>query len=196
MATRADFFAYESLDSDQADSFRLLSLLPGEDDSPIECTLIHTRRSTPSQPYEALSYAWGDPSFIHEIIVNGLRFPVAQNLQHALRNLRPPPSAHGSARTLWVDALCIDQSHILKWNHQVAQMKEVYANAEQVVIWLSDASDDSDMAIAFMKKVWQSLVARGVFSLESIRCRQDLETDLRKGMGDFLVQNSSTRGKQ
>jgi hypothetical protein len=163
MATSTAIFAYASLDSEQADSFRLLSLLPGLDNSPIECTLRHTRRSAPFQPYEALSYAWGDPNLTSEILVNGLPLSITRNLEHALRSLRQDSAQDGAARTLWVDAICIDQSQVFERNHQVAQMDKIYAGAERVIIWFGDPSDDSDMAIAFMWEVYERLAANGEF---------------------------------
>jgi hypothetical protein len=186
MATSTAIFTYASLDSEQADSFRLLSLLPGLDNSPIECTLRHTRRSAPFQPYEALSYAWGDPNLTSEILVNGLPFSITRNLEHALRSLR----LDGATRTLWVDAICIDQSQVLERNHQVAQMHEIYAEAEKVVIWLGDASDDSDMAIAFMWEVYERLAAHGKFSAGTVRSGRYLEKDFREGIEEFLGPES------
>jgi hypothetical protein len=56
MASAMAPFAYHVLHSEEADSFRLLSLLPGADDAPIECTLRHANRSDRNEPYEALSY--------------------------------------------------------------------------------------------------------------------------------------------
>ena len=41
-----------------------------------------------------------------------------------------------SPRTLWVDALCIDQDSIWEKNHQVAQMGSIYSKAIEVITWL------------------------------------------------------------
>jgi hypothetical protein len=109
-------FTYKPLDSEQGDSFRLLSLLPGFDNSPIEYILSLTRRSTLVQPYEALSYAWGDPSLAS---VNGSLLPITQNLEHALRSLRPDSPNGGVAHTR---------------NNHVAQMHDIYSGAKLVVI--------------------------------------------------------------
>ena len=196
MATSTTIFAYASLDSKQADSFRLLSLLPGLNNSPIECTLRHTRRSAPFQPYEALSYAWGDPNLTNEILVNGLPLSITQNLEHALRSLRQDSGKDGAARTLWVDAICIDQSHVFERNHQVAQMREIYAGVERVVIWLGDTSDDSGMAIAFMWEVYERLAANGEFSGYNVLSGQYLEKDFRDGIHEFLARNLTMNGKR
>jgi hypothetical protein len=39
-------------------------------------------------------------------------------------------------RRLWVDALCINQSHIDEKNHQVGIMGEIYSKAAWVLVWL------------------------------------------------------------
>lgn len=44
-------------------------------------------------------------------------------------------SAHHST-DLWIDAFCIDQDSPLERNHQVRQMGAIYANAQQVMVWL------------------------------------------------------------
>ena len=44
---------------------------------------------------------------------------------------------------LWVDAMCIDLTHVLERNHQVQQMGRIYMNASQVVCWLG-----SDQSVA------------------------------------------------
>lgn len=39
-------------------------------------------------PYNAISYAWGEPSDCFTIAVNGIRLPVRKNCFHALRQAR------------------------------------------------------------------------------------------------------------
>ncbi|KAF2452112.1 hypothetical protein P171DRAFT_321969, partial [Karstenula rhodostoma CBS 690.94] len=43
---------------------------------------------------------------------------------------------------LWIDAFCIDQSNIRELNHQVAQMRDIYAAADSVIVWLGSDVDD------------------------------------------------------
>jgi hypothetical protein len=57
-AIEAKPFVYEQLDATSADAFRLLTLLPGLDGAPIECSLKADSWSNPRCVYEALSYAW------------------------------------------------------------------------------------------------------------------------------------------
>jgi hypothetical protein len=49
-------------------------------------------------------------------------------------------------RTLWIDAVCIDQSNNLERNHQVQQMGQIYSRAHNVVAWIGD---DPDIARLF-----------------------------------------------
>jgi len=64
---------------------------------------------------------------------------VTDNCLTALRYLRPKKKA----RTLWVDAICIDQSSINERNHQVKLMGDVYKLARRVLIWLGEGDADS-----------------------------------------------------
>jgi hypothetical protein len=73
-----------------------------------------TSRWPPSQPYEALSYVWGDQAIQSTILVSvggggpRRRCPVTRNLYAALQHLR----RGDSDRLLWIDALCIDQANL------------------------------------------------------------------------------------
>lgn len=73
-------------------SIRLLGIVPALPDEQIECVLttIHSIEDTPD--FEALSYVWGETISPHSILCNGVRMTVTQNLEEALRYLRPLPS--------------------------------------------------------------------------------------------------------
>jgi hypothetical protein len=86
--------------------------------------------------YEALSYTWGSSGSDVNIEVDGQVIPIRANLAYALAALRGP-----TPRTLWVDALCIDQRNIEERNHQVGQMGEIYRRASQVLTWLGRPSE-------------------------------------------------------
>jgi hypothetical protein len=47
---------------------------------------------------------------------------------------------------LWIDAICIDQSNLKERNRQVAQMRDVYTNAESVIVWLGLAQGREELA--------------------------------------------------
>ncbi|KAF2140741.1 uncharacterized protein K452DRAFT_299457 [Aplosporella prunicola CBS 121167] len=101
-------YEYEPL-SDSKEAFRLLRLLPGPRTDPIQCDLcIEQIEGSPS--YEAISYTWGDPNDTAEVLCNGRLLKVTKSLLGALQRFR-----HQEApRTVWADAVCIDQGNLLE----------------------------------------------------------------------------------
>jgi hypothetical protein len=47
---------------------------------------------------------------------------------------------------LWIDALCINQKDIPERNFQVMHLNAIYQEALEVVAWVGEAGDDSDLA--------------------------------------------------
>ncbi|PMD32780.1 HET-domain-containing protein, partial [Hyaloscypha variabilis F] len=123
------------------ESIRLLTLLYGEFSSPIHVRLAEVRLSKKPQ-YEALSYSWategGDTSLSSQIVCDeGKTLAVTKNCELALRYIRKGDSL----TTLWVDAICINQQDIKERGHQVGIMRNVYANATKVLVWLGEGSE-------------------------------------------------------
>lgn len=114
--------------------FRLLTLHPGLPGSVISCEL-EVVPICMSQPYEALSYVWGDPTVTKEIVLQGSPFRITTNLESALQHLR----FADTARCLWVDAICIDQTNLKERSEQVQMMAEIYYGATRVLAWLGEA---------------------------------------------------------
>lgn len=50
-------------------------------------------------------------------------------------------------RTLWVDAVCIDQSDTMERSRQVEIMQEIYMSAKQVIVWLGEESAQDSLAL-------------------------------------------------
>lgn len=99
-------YRYKRLDPD-TDAIRLILILKG-DKGPIECEMFETYlNNVEGIPYEALSYVWGDKESTEMIRVDGGLLKVTANLFEALSNLRKPRED----RLIWIDAICIDQSH-------------------------------------------------------------------------------------
>jgi hypothetical protein len=126
---------YQYQDLCHPDSIRVLELIPGTPGTALECKLLEVRKSE-SPRFEALSYTWGAPVFpkrITEIeFANFLQ--ITENLFDALQALR----LHDSSRVLWIDAVCINQENTTEKNHQVAQMGDIYRDAEIVLVWLGN----------------------------------------------------------
>jgi len=124
------------------DSIRLLAIYPGEFASPIQISLVEVR-SRENPQYEALSYTWatedGDCSRSSQIRCDdGKILLVTKNCELALRYLRK----QDLPRTLWVDAISINQEDTKERGHQVGVMRDIYANATEVLIWLGEQSKE------------------------------------------------------
>ncbi|TVY64273.1 Heterokaryon incompatibility protein 6 OR allele [Lachnellula suecica] len=97
-------------------------------------------------PYEALSYSWGDLSDVCAVPIDFNGFPkyISTNLEAALRVLRH----QDKPRQLWIDALCINQNDDAEKSKQVAMMGAIFAQAQNVIIWLGPESADSNLAMS------------------------------------------------
>ncbi|KAK3370653.1 heterokaryon incompatibility protein-domain-containing protein [Podospora didyma] len=134
---------YDALDVDTAE-IRLLELLPGERDAPIQCKL-KTASLQRKPTFEALSYVWGDSTVRRPITVDFDILPVTTNLEEALRALRRLLES----RTLWVDAICINQDDVGEKNTQVPLMGKIYSDATRVVAWLGPSNPAIELAVSF-----------------------------------------------
>ncbi|KAI0543894.1 heterokaryon incompatibility protein-domain-containing protein [Xylaria curta] len=113
--------------------FRLLDLHPGP--GSIQCRLRAVSIETP-EPYEALSYCWGPPTRKRIIFVNGGAFLVSANLYTALLHLRGGDGCQ--SRTMWIDAICINQSDDSEKNACIPQMRDIYQSCWRTIIWLGE----------------------------------------------------------
>ncbi|GLA64748.1 hypothetical protein AtubIFM56815_007774 [Aspergillus tubingensis] len=127
---------------------RMIRLLPNKNkDAEIECELFNydltSGGGADSHLYEALSYVWGSNTRSRTIKLNSCAFPVTENLYLALSRLRN----RQLERILWVDAICIDQSNRDEKAKQIPLMREIYAQAQHVIVWLGEAYEDGDKAL-------------------------------------------------
>lgn len=112
---------------------RVLKLLPSESfDAPLECRLVHRPLCGDADDYEALSYVWGEKEFTAEITLDNEPYFITSNLEMAMRYLRRP----SVERTLWVDALCINQHDLVERSQQVLLMKDIYARCTADLAWM------------------------------------------------------------
>ncbi|KAK4952143.1 hypothetical protein LTR10_010063 [Elasticomyces elasticus] len=138
------------------DNIRILELKQGRTGSPLVARLHSVSLST-CPVYEALSYTWGDcfdsdhPSWKmyqsrlleYRMRVHRSVIPITRNLHDALQQLRYPDRS----RSLWVDAICIDQEHQEEKAYQIGHMRKIYGEAAQVLVWLGPADTDSSVAL-------------------------------------------------
>ncbi|KAH8634294.1 hypothetical protein IG631_09694 [Alternaria alternata] len=116
--------------------------------------------SIDGKPFRVRKNLW---DFLNEACSGGIAAPGLANQLHTM-----PPSVHtgritfqGSANrqrsmapiihtespfdqqeqeSLWIDAICIDQSRVEERNHQVAMMGKIYSLARKVLVWLGQST--------------------------------------------------------
>ncbi|KAI0967601.1 heterokaryon incompatibility protein-domain-containing protein [Xylaria arbuscula] len=131
---------------------RVFELEPGKFSDPIVGRLVP--QAIDGEPYEAVSYVWGDTRKRHDITINGATLSVTENLYGALTACRRRPlsksssSSEGSnpgtntrpaqkqVRRLWADAVCINQDDLPERTSQVELMARIFAGASRVLAWL------------------------------------------------------------
>ena len=122
---------------------RVLVIHPAvEPHFPLLCTL-QPVSLTHDPKYEALSYTWGSPGKICEVLLNGKSFSVQENAEAALRRLRRTDES----RTVWIDAICINQTDQAEKEGQLVLMREIYEQAEQVCVWLGEPTMGTTFAV-------------------------------------------------
>ncbi|KAK3320640.1 heterokaryon incompatibility protein-domain-containing protein [Cercophora scortea] len=128
------------------DQIRLLRLSKGQASEPFHGILqvVHLKYFP---EYEALSYTWadenGDANRRKRIYLGNdwEIFPITTNCEAALRCLRLP----NRERTIWVDAICIDQTSTDERSHQVQLMPVIYATAQRVLVYSGHIDPERDI---------------------------------------------------
>lgn len=137
-----------------ADNIRLLGLIPHGNGSTerttLQCRLFEYSlqdmgRST--HQYEALSYTWGGGEKPCSIFIQEQELNVTTNLHAALLRLRD----RSLERILWVDAICIDQTHDEERGQQVQLMAMIYSKAYCIIVWLGEMTDDVEGALEYIQ---------------------------------------------
>lgn len=149
---------YQRLDATHS-TIRLLKILPtdDEDGAPIQCTLQEMDLDG-DLTYIALSYTWGSAALLRSIWIDGSETMVTENLESALRHLRP---AH-IGTNIWIDALCINQADISEKEAQVGRMDRIYTRAKMCIAWLGPSCGGSTMAIRALRTTGEAAIRHGI----------------------------------
>ena len=139
-------YSYASLAN--ANNIRLLHLGSGCRSGTLEAHLA-SHQLDDHCSYEALSYAWGEPDPTELLLVDDQEFKITKNLHTILLHLRYPDKI----RTLWIDAICINQQDGVEKGHQVAMMGQIYQRADTVLCWLGELSTHRLLALKFLQSL-------------------------------------------
>ena len=130
----------------QQGNIRLLSLEPRDD----RLTLSPFSARLEDKPYyEAISYTWGDANRKKEIRCGDQPVTVPENLYDALRHLR----STDRVRTLWVDAVCINQVDIAGKSAQIRIIADIYENAQAVLVWIGKEDDKTEAVFSEARRL-------------------------------------------
>ena len=140
-------FSYQPLaHGSQQGNIRLLSLEPRND----RVTLSLFSASLEHKPYyEAISYIWGDPKKRKEIRCGDQLVTVPENLHDALRHLQ----CTDRVRTLWVDAICINQVDTAEKSAQIRIMADIYEKAQAVLVWIGREDNETELAFSEARRL-------------------------------------------
>jgi hypothetical protein len=114
-------------------------------------------------PYETLSYVWGGYEKSAVVTVERpdkqgpARLPVTESLVTALRYLRYTQNP----RTLWIDAICLNQADYTELSQQVPRMGEIYRLAYTGTAWLGTRGGGSTHALSTLRYLGDQVVAEG-----------------------------------
>jgi len=163
-------------------STRVFELEAGEFSDPIVGRLVP--QAIDGEPYEAVSYVWGDPRKRRSIIIDGAAVSITANLHGALTAFRHRPASGGSdgsdpnagpaqrqVRRLWADAVCINQEDLSERSSQVELMGRIFAGALCVLAWLG----------------WEEGEAGRQHTLDAIRFIHSFMEDPEAGLRDARV---------
>ncbi|KAK8029952.1 hypothetical protein PG993_011243 [Apiospora rasikravindrae] len=156
-------FQYQALSS--ARSTRLITLFPAlQNESDIHIELWESSIVSKVE-YEALSYTWGDQVPTRDVICNGMALKITQNVDQALRRLR---GNECQQRTLWIDALCINQQDETEKAAQVSVMGLVYSRAKQVNVWLGHATAAMEKVLELTRLMGEGKSALDIVNVQHI----------------------------
>lgn len=169
----------------QALAIRLIEIENTNDEHGRMSCLLRSSPLSQAPEFRALSYCWNDsPESAPRktVLVNGYEFKVQPSLHDALQMLRK----HGY-NTLWIDAICLNQQDDEEKAQQVPQMRLIYQQAVEVVVWLGNEAHGSTKFLNLLQTIARSSDWQFVHS--SWRSRLPAQQDEYRGVVPDLREN-------
>jgi hypothetical protein len=149
----AKMHKYDPLDRERKE-IRLLILEPGSGDSILCCTLKHAFLDSSTPPrYETISYVCGDQTIKAPINLHSSEVEVPATSEAALRRMR----RRDRPRTLWIDAICINEADIDERGHQVGIMFDIYSKTSHNCIYLGPEDSETPKVIESMEAILREI---------------------------------------
>jgi hypothetical protein len=142
-----DSYIYKKLQA--LNDIRLLDLYSGASNQPLIGSLRPMSLESEEGDFEAISYVWGPDVKDCVLETTAGRINITSSLHSALKRLR----LQDKTRTLWADALCINQADNDEKSWQVRLMDQIYSKATRVLAYLGEDADRSELAQALLEKM-------------------------------------------
>jgi Heterokaryon incompatibility protein (HET) len=138
--------------------------------------------------YIALSYAWGDFDISHTIKCDGQDLAVSKTLYSAIICLSKKVPIDDPKRkipevSVWIDAICINQSDVVEKANQVRMMKTIYGQAVAVLGWLGEEEEADRRSLEFMRKIVRTLEIQDKYQDHTEATVADDEVELQPASG-------------
>jgi hypothetical protein len=136
----------------------------------VSCDLSVIDLDADHPPFATLSYVWNiDTEAKRDIILcGGQALPLTRNGHDALRHLRERLGSF----TIWIDAICIDQTNHEEKLNQVRLMGSIYSKASIVYVWMGIGKNSSNRALDFIEHARFQHYFRWDLESASIKDRQ------------------------
>jgi hypothetical protein len=116
-------------------------------------------------PYQAISYHWDKSVPNSKIILGQFHMPINGSAASALRWFaRERPNTY-----VWIDQLCISQDDLEEKSRQILLMGSIFSGAEQVVAWIGEATESSDMAMRHAQDFYTAVDNEGGWASEKTK---------------------------
>ncbi|KAK4206208.1 heterokaryon incompatibility protein-domain-containing protein, partial [Rhypophila decipiens] len=143
-----DIYIYHPLKKTR--DIRLLKLEAGRGSDDLAGTIIHASLDElASVEFHALSYRWGPNLKPKSISTPDGRLDITLSLWKALLSIRDADSP----KTVWADAICINQADNMEKSIQIRLMSQVFQTASKVYAWLGEEEDDSSHAMQALLRI-------------------------------------------
>ncbi|KAF7185167.1 Heterokaryon incompatibility protein 6, OR allele [Pseudocercospora fuligena] len=170
---------YQALNESNRE-IRVLEILPRSEgkNGTLACSLrVISLKSVPRPQYETISYTWGDPTPCHRLVVNAQTVLVPASAKLALQCV----ALEDRPRTVWIDAVCINQNDRAERASQVALMGQVYSQSTGNLVYLGESDEATTRAFSNLGSITiaikRDMAAENVETLlELIYCHDKFQT--------------------
>lgn len=146
-------YPYKKL-NEKKKEIRVLDIASGSPGDMVECTLrtVSLKKKHPP-PYETISYCWGSQGAFSTLKLNGHLTEVPSSSVAAIRCMRSPYQT----RTLWIDAICINQQDKEEKSKQVTMMLSIYRLGRHNLVYLGEDDGTAERAMGAVESVMSDM---------------------------------------